>query len=75
MNEVCYTKCDHFQLNVIQVKQAGPMLKKAILAVINRDSTTGLSMRRTSYHKTNFSKLASLFLKELLLTLPNELVE
>lgn len=75
MNEVCYTKCDHFQLNFTQVKQTGPMLQKDILAVINRDSNTGLSMRRTSYHKTNFSKSASLFVKEFLLTFPNELVD
>jgi len=74
MNKVCYTKCDHFQLNFTQVKQTGPMLEKDFLAVINRDSNTGFSTR-TSYHKTNFSKWASLFLKEFLLTLPNEMVD
>jgi len=75
MNKVCYTKCDHFQLNFTQLKQTGPMLEEDILAAINRHSNTGLSVRRTSYHKTNFSKSASLFLKVFLLPLPNEMVD
>jgi len=45
------------------VKQTGPMLEKDILAVINRESNTGLSMRSTSYHKTNFSNQPVCFWK------------